>query len=135
MLHSRTLRNTSSTALNPFDRGDYLAATREFPQDEWRYWASLAAIGRTHGVADELVRFADAGAQLYAGIAAWMEGDGERAVALLRGTTGEHASRLAALIERGPITVLAQLPWNRKGSWDVLGELRDPAFRLLNVSF
>ena len=27
MLHSRTPRNTSSTALNPFDRGDYLAAT------------------------------------------------------------------------------------------------------------
>ncbi len=135
MLHSLTPRNTSSTALSSFDRGDYVAATRELPEDEWRYWASLAAIGRTRGVADELVRFADPGAQLHAGIAAWMEGDDERAVALLRGATGEHASRLVALIERRPITVLAQLPWNRSGPWDLLGELCDPAFRLLNVSF
>lgn len=135
MLHSRTLRNTSSTTLNPFDRGDYLAAARDLPQDDWRHWASLAAIGRSQGVADELVRFADQGAQLHAGIAAWIDGDDERAIALLRGATGEHAARLLALIERQPITVLAQLPWNRSGSWNVLGEMRDPAFRLLNVSF
>ena len=31
--------------------------------------------------------------------------------------------------------MLAQLPWNRRGPWDVLTRLNDPAFRVLNVSF
>lgn len=136
MLHSPTPRNTPShNTLDAFDRGDYLTAARQLSPDCWQHWASRAALGATANVTDALVGFDDPGAQFFAGVAAWMERDDERAIALLRKAQGEHARRLLDLIERRPLTVLTQLPWNRSGSWDVLGELRDDAFRVLNVSF
>ena len=124
-----------TNSLDAFDRGDYLAAVRDVSPEHWKHWASLAALGRTSGTTDALVRFIEPAARFHAGVAAWMEGDDDRAVALLRNAPGEHAERLATLIQRRPLTVLSQLPWNRWGAWDLLEELRDPAFRLLNVSF
>src|SRR5258705_4258471 len=135
MLHSPTTRNIPSNPFEAFERGDHLSAARQLSPDHWQHWASLAALGCTSGTTDALLRFEQPDARFHAGIAAWMEGDDERAVALLRQATGEHAANLAGLIERRPVTVLAQLPWTRGGSWDVVGELRDPSFRLLNVSF
>src|SRR5262245_19995673 len=136
MLHSPTPPNTPShNTLDAFDRGDYLTAARQLSPDRWQHWASLAALGVTSNITDALLRFDDPGARFYAGVAAWMEGDDARAIALLREAPGDHARRLLDLIEHRPLTVLTQLPWNRAGSWDVLGELRDDAFRVLNVSF
>jgi len=135
MLHSRTTRNILPGPFEAFERGDYLSAARQISPDHWQHWASLAALGRTAGTTDALVRFEQPDARFHAGVAAWMEGDDERAIALLRQAPGEHAANLAGLIARRPVTALTQLPWNRGGSWDVVGELRDPSFRLLNVSF
>lgn len=64
-----------------------------------------------------------------------MAGEDERALSVLDRCDSEHARNLASLIRRLPITVLAQLPWNRSGPWDVLSQLRDPAFTLRNISF
>ena len=124
--------------LTPFDafaRGDCLAAASQLSSENWQYWAGGGIIGSAPDSADALLRFKIPEADLHAGITAWLDGDDKRALALLREAPGEHAANLAALILRQPLTVLSQLPWNRGGPWDILGELRDPAFRLLNVSF
>lgn len=122
-------------ALDRFERGDYFASARELSPEQWQYWASLAAIGRTSGTTDALVHANDPAARFHAGVAAWMEGDDSGAVTLLRKAPGAHAQRLARLILQQPLTVVSQLPWSRAGSWDLVNELRDPAFRLLNISF
>ncbi len=123
------------TPFEAFARGDYLAAASHLSSEHWQYWAGAGIIGSAPRSADALVRFDTPEADFHAGITAWLDGDDERALALLRQAPGEYAANLAALIQRQPLTVLSQLPWSRRGPWDVLGKLRDPAFHLLNVSF
>jgi hypothetical protein len=123
------------SALDAFSSGDYLSAARALPSDTWQYWASLGLIGHPVNAAEELQRSADPDAQFFAGVSSWIAGDDDRARHLLGRCSGEHARRLLELIGKRPITVLAQLPWNRRGPWDMLTRLKDPAFRVLNVSF
>ena len=123
------------SALDAFSGGDYLSAARGLPSDSWQYWASLGLIGHPVNAAEELQRFSDPDALFFAGVSSWITGDDDRARDLLGRCPGEHARRLIELIAKRPITVLAQLPWNRRGPWDVLTPLNDPAFRVLNVSF
>ena len=118
-----------------FAGGDYLSAARGLPSDSWQYWASLGLIGHPVNAAEELRRFPDPDARFFAGVSSWITGDDDRARDLLARCPGEHARRLLELIAKRPITVLAQLPWNRRGPWDMLTRLNDPAFRVLNVSF
>ncbi len=123
------------SALDAFSGGDYLSAARGLPSDSWQYWASLGLIGHPVNAAEELQRFSDPDALFFAGVSSWITGDDDRARELLARCPGQHAQRLLELIAKRPITVLAQLPWNRRGPWDVLTRLNDPAFRVLNVSF
>ena len=123
------------SALDAFSGGDYLSAARGLPSDSWQYWASLGLIGHPVNAAEELQRFSDPDALFFAGVSSWITGDDDRARDLLARCPGQHARRLIELIAKRPITVLAQLPWNRRGPWDVLTRLNDPAFRVLNVSF
>jgi hypothetical protein len=124
-----------AAAIDAFTRGDYLSAARHLTPDTWQYWASLGLIGHTSEVSQALEQFADADAVFYSAAASWIAGDTARALRLLERCDGDHAQRLGGLISRAPITVVAQLPWNRSGSWDILTNLNDPAFQLLNISF
>jgi hypothetical protein len=118
-----------------FASGDYLSAARQSPRDSWQHWASLALLGRPHAAIEELSRCGGDEAAFYTAVARWMAGDDDAALDGLHRLRSEHAQRLAALVRKQPITVLAQLPWNRGGSWDLLTALRDPAFRVFNISF
>jgi len=118
-----------------FAAGDYLSAARRLSPDTWQYWASLGLIGHSADVAQELTRFKDPDASFFSGVASWIAGDDDRARHVLAQCQGEHARHLVDLIAKRPITVLAQLPWNRRGPWDILTHVKDPVFRLLNVSF
>ncbi len=118
-----------------FQGGDYLFAARHLSRDSWQYWASLGLIGHPGDSAAELTRFTDPQATFFSGVASWIAGDNERARRVLEQCAGAHAKRLVELMAKRPITVLAQLPWNRRGAWDILSHLRDPAFRLLNISY
>ena len=117
-----------------FAGGDYVSAARQYPPDTWRHWASLGLLGHPDA-ADVLARLADPDAVFFSGAASWIAGDEDRARYVLARCESAHARRLANLIEKRPITVLAQLPWNRRGPWDIVSELNDPAFRVLNISF
>jgi hypothetical protein len=121
--------------IDAFAGGEYLSAARQCPPDDWRYWASLGLIGHPADAAGALERFADPRAAFFSGVASWISGDDSRARHVLTRCDGEHARRLVDLIGKRPITVLAQLPWNRTGSWDILSHLKDPAFELFNISF
>ena len=118
-----------------FAGGDYLSAARHLPSETWQYWASLGLIGHPADAAAALTRFSNPDAAFFSGVASWIAGDDDRARQVLGRCPGAHARRLLELIAQRPITVLAQLPWNRRGAWDILTHLKDPAFRLLNISF
>jgi hypothetical protein len=118
-----------------FAGGDYLSAARHLAPDTWQYWASLGLIGHQADAVNALARFTDTDATFFSGVASWIAGDDDRARHVLGRCEGSHARRLVDLITKRPITVLAQLPWNRRGAWDILTHLKDPAFRVLNVSF
>ncbi len=118
-----------------FAGGDYLSAVRQLSPDSWQYWASLGLIGHPADAAGALARFTHPDAMFFSGVASWIAGDDDRARHVLGRCENAHARRLLNLIVKHPITVLAQLPWNRRGPWDILTHLKDPAFRLLNVSF
>jgi glycosyl transferase family 1 len=118
-----------------FAAGDYLSAARDLPPDTWQYWASRGLIGHPAHAADALGRFTNPEAAFFSGVASWIAGDDDRARGILSGCPGVHAERLVELISKRPITVLSQLPWNRRGAWDILTHLTDSAFRLLNVGF
>lgn len=122
-------------APDAFARGDYLAAARHSTPDSWHYWASLGLIGHPADAAGALEKFPHPEAAFYSGVASWIAGDDDRALHVLERCDGDHARRLTTMIRRKPIAVLAQLPWNRGGAWDILTHLRDPAFRLFNISF
>jgi hypothetical protein len=121
--------------IDAFAGGDYLSTARQFPADDWRYWASLGLIGHPTDAASELERFEDPRAAFFSGVASWIAGDDSRARHVLARSDGEHARRLVDFIGNRPVRVLAQLPWNRTGSWDILTHLKDPAFELFNISF
>jgi hypothetical protein len=118
-----------------FAGGDYLSAARQCSADTWQYWASLGLVAHPTDAAGALQRFAHPHAAFFSGVASWIAGDDDRARHILAGCENAHARRLADLIGRGRITILAQLPWNRRGPWDILTHLKDPVFQLLNVSF
>jgi Fis1-like tetratricopeptide repeat protein len=123
------------TVQDAFARGDFLSVARAGAGDTWQYWASLGLLGHPADAAGALQRFAHSDAGFYSAAASWMAGDDDRALHGLDRCDGEHARRLAALIRRRPITILAQLPWGRTGAWDLVSHMKDPAFRLFNVSF
>ena len=109
MLHSPTPRNTPShNTLDAFDRGDYLTAARQLSPDCWQHWASRAALGATANVTDALVGFDDPGAQFFAGVAAWMERDDERAIALFMQALALDPSLVAA--REGLVESTVKLP-------------------------
>jgi len=118
-----------------FAAGDYLSAARHLSSDTWQYWASLGLLGHPADTADALSRFPDPDATFFSGVSSWIAGDDDRACHVLGRCERAHARRLLDLIVKRPIAVLAQLPWNRRGAWDILTHLKDPAFRLLNISF
>lgn len=118
-----------------FAAGDYVSAARHLPPDSWQYWASLGLIGHPADAVDALARFTDPDASFFSGVASWIAGDDDRARHVLGRCEGAHAQRLLDLMAKPPITVLAQLPWTRRGAWDLLGHLKDSAFQVLNVSF
>ena len=120
---------------DPFAAGDFLAAARSESRESWQYWAAMALVAGAPDALAELERRTEGEAPFYAGVAAWMAGDDERALAHLDRVGSPHARRLAVLIRRRPISVCAQLPSNRSGPWALLTALNDPAFRLFNVSF
>jgi hypothetical protein len=118
-----------------FAAGDYLSAARNLSPDTWQYWASLGLIGHPADAAGALSRFTHPEAAFFSGVASWIAGDDDRARYVLTRCQGAHAQRLVELMAKRPITVLAQLPWNRRGAWDILSHLKDSAFCLLNVGF
>src|SRR5688572_570020 len=122
-------------AADVFAGGDYLSAARQSSPDAWQHWASLGLMGHPSDAAAALQQFTGAQATFFSGVASWIAGDDDRARHVLARCPGEHARRLAHLIAKDRITVLAQLPWNRRGSWDILTNLRDQTFQVMNVSF
>ncbi len=119
-----------------FSGGDYTGVLRAPDAGAWQTSAAWALVGRPELAHAGLARFDHPEARFHAGVAHWMEGDEDTALRELRlaGTPG--AQRLAALIEKPVIRVLAQLVWLRGGYADLLsGAAADPKFRVENISF
>jgi hypothetical protein len=118
-----------------FAAGNYAAVARVGSFDAWETWAALGLLGRTAAAAEGLARFDGAAPRFWSGVAHFLAGDEPRALELLNAVDDEHARRLAALVRKPVIHVLAQVPWVRQGTQDYLSSTAGGRFHVRNVSF
>ncbi|MCG8547873.1 MAG: hypothetical protein MJE12_27065 [Alphaproteobacteria bacterium] len=131
-----TLDPLNADIAESFARGDYHRVAATGPADRWETHAALALCGNIPPALDGLRRFDCPEARFYEGVAQWLAGNEDAAARLLEGCEGEHARNLLALIRKPKISVLAQLPWLRRGAHTILVVAEnDPKFRIRNISF
>jgi len=119
-----------------FRTGNYTAVALSRNSQEWQTYAALGLIGKTKEALEGLGRFEGEEVQFYTGVTHWMGGDDNEAIRLLTPLSMPHAQNLLALIHKPKINVLAQIPWSRMGSWDLLRALeKDRKFAIANISF
>jgi hypothetical protein len=120
-----------------FQGGNYAAAARSGSPEQWQTYAACGLIGKTAEAIAGLNRFSHLPeAVFYLAVTNWIGGDEEQAARLLEKIPTPHAQNLLALIRQPQIEVLAQLPWTREGSSDLLTAIdRDSKFKVKNISF
>lgn len=118
-----------------FARGDYHRVVMEGHPDDWRTHAAAGLIGLTEKALAGLAGARAPEARYYRAVALWIGGDDAAALAELRGLEGAAPARLAALIAKPVIRVLAMLPANRHGPHvHLTGAAADPRFAVANIS-
>ena len=136
MSTSRTLRGTDARTRQLFNAGNYTAVAMEGHPDEWQTHAALGLIGKCRQAIEGLSRFDQPEARFYTAVAHWIDGDETAAMRILGKLDTPHARNLLALIRKPTIQVLAQLPWQRRPPWNLVGAIeKDPKFKVENVSF
>lgn len=120
-----------------FQVGNYAAAARSGSLEEWQTYAAWGLIGKTSEAIAGLNRFSHLPeVAFYLAVTHWIGGDDDRAAQLLEKIPTPHAQNLLALIRQPQIQVLAQLPWTRQGSSNLLTAIdRDRKFKVKNISF
>jgi hypothetical protein len=127
-----SLRSTTEL----FQEGNYAAVAMKGNRGNWRTYAALGLVGKTEEALAGLAGSDDPEAVFYSAVASWMEGDRDRAAALLQPLPLPQAQRLLALIRKPRIEVLGQLPWVAGSNADLLtGMKQDPAFHVQNIGF
>lgn len=117
-----------------FAAGDYAGAAMFGDTATYECHAARAVVRGDRASLAALADFACPEARLHLAAARWIHGDTARARRELAGLTDERARRLAALLDRGRIQVLSQLPWEPGSMTDLLGGARsDPAFVVRNI--
>ena len=127
---------TRAETADLFAAGNYTAVARVGSFDAWQTYAALGLIGRTELALDALERATDPEARFWAGVVRFVAGDDAGALAVLDAVPGEYARRLAALVRKPTIRVLAQVPWVRQGTQDYLSSTGPGRrFEVRNISF
>jgi tetratricopeptide (TPR) repeat protein len=119
-----------------FVRGNYSSVAMAGLKDEWQTYAAWGLIGKTREALEGLSRFGQEEARFYSAVASWIGGDESAAVRGLERIPTAHAQNLLSMIRKPKIRVLAQHPWRRTGTQDLLtGMDQDPKFQVQNLSF
>jgi glycosyltransferase involved in cell wall biosynthesis/Flp pilus assembly protein TadD/GT2 family glycosyltransferase len=119
-----------------FAKGDYASVALRGDESAWQTYAALGILGKPEAALEGLRAFDTPEARFYAGVACWINGEDERAGALLSDLADPHAQNLLNLIRKPKIHVLAQLPPHRQPPWDLLsGATHDTKFEIHNISF
>lgn len=120
-----------------FRKGNYARVAAEGTDDDWETYAALGLIGKTDVAISGLSSFAELDEpRFYLAVSHWIDGRTDEAINLLKTCPQEHAQNLLTLIQQPQIRVLAQLPWTRTGSWDLLtAAANDKKFLVENISF
>jgi hypothetical protein len=141
-MRAARLRDADASALTSaetaalFAAGNYAEVARTGDPDAWQTHAALGLVGKTEAAVAGLARFAEPEARFHVGVAHFIAGDDDQALRLLEPLDDAHAQRLAALVRKPQIHILAQLPWRRSGSQDYLGAaVHDGRFVVQNLSF
>jgi hypothetical protein len=130
------IRDSPAARRRQFEAGNYTAVAASDVGDDWRTWASRGLIAVDDGAAERLAALGDPDPRFFAGACHWIGGRDAEALRVLERVTTPAASRLAALIRKPRIDVLAQLSWTRGGPQDLLSAAaNDSKFRVVNVSF
>src|SRR5262249_28271900 len=127
---------TRSETATLFAAGNYAMVARSGDPDAWQTHAALGLIGKTEAAIAGLARFSEPEARLHGAVAHFIAGDDEQALRMLESLDDAHARRLAALVRKPRIHVVAQLPSGRGGQQDVLGAAsHDTRFVVRNLGF
>lgn len=120
-----------------FRRGNYTGVATEGSDQDWQTYAALGLIGKVDQAIQRLSSFVELDeARFYLAVSHWIGGHTDKAVDLLKTCPQEHAQNLLKLVQQPKIHVLAQLPWTRTGSWDLLtAAADDKKFSIENISF
>jgi len=128
--------DSSGVRRRQFEAGNYTALACSDAPDDWRTWAARGLVALDDRSAERLEALADPEPQFFAGACHWIGGRDLEALRVLERVTTPAAARLAALIRKPRIDVLAQFSWMRGGSQDLLSAAADDAkFRVANISF
>ncbi|WP_155523773.1 glycosyltransferase [Nodosilinea nodulosa] len=120
-----------------FCRGNYAGVAVEGSDQDWQTYAAFGLIGKTDRAILGLSSFTEIDeARFYLAVTHWIGGHTDKAIDLLKTCPQEHAQNLLKLVQQPKIHVLAQLPWTRTGSWDLLtAAADDKKFSIENISF
>lgn len=120
-----------------FRKGNYARVAIKGTDEDWETYAAFGLIGKTDLAIAGLNSFAELDEpRFYLAVAHWIDGKTYEAISLLKTCPQEHAQNLLMLIQQPKIHVLAQLPWTRTGSWDLLtAAANDKKFSVKNISF
>src|SRR5579875_2891824 len=128
--------NPDTSIAERFAQGDYATVARTGGRQEWRTYAALGLIGKTHEAVEGLARFDHPEAVFYSAVAHWIGGEDETAIRILENIPTAHERNLLALLRKPRINVLAQWSWLRCGCANLLaGAAADPRFQVANISF
>lgn len=133
--YKRGIKNMPSLEEN-FTHGKYSSVAMQGDLSDWRTYAAYGLIGKCAEAIEGLKNFHGEAPRFYLAVAHWIAGNDDQAASLLEELEFDHARNLLALIRKPQIRVLAQLPWRRGGSSDLIsGAARDSKFLVKNVSF
>lgn len=128
-------QDTRAWTRDVFDAGDYAGASMFGDAATWQCHAARALVRGDEASFAALADFADTAARFHAAAARFVHGDTARARRELTGLDLPHARNLAAMLDRGRIRVLAQLPWLPGAMTDlVAGARHDGLFDLRQIS-
>ncbi len=118
-----------------FARGDYAGAAMFGDAATWQCHAARALVRGDEPAFAALAQWREPEARFHAAAARFVHGDTVRAQRELVGIDLPHARNLAAMLARGRIRVLAQLPWCPGAMTDLpTGARSDALFDLRQVS-
>lgn len=127
---------TKNSPSENFAAGNYTAVILNCADDDWRKYAALGLIGKTQEALEGLNRLEGDEVRFYQAVTHWIGGCDSKSIDLIEKIPLPYAQNLLSLIKKEKISVLAQLPWNRSGCWDLLtAAANDEKFSIKNISF